>query len=61
MIFSGGSDKVIFAFDPTQSADSEPYRLLLGHSDNVSSLFLDGDTLISGSWDKYFAAIWIHN
>ncbi|KAM0683995.1 hypothetical protein MDAP_000733 [Mitosporidium daphniae] len=57
MIFSGGSDKVIFAFDPTQSADSEPYRLLLGHSDNVSSLFLDGDTLISGSWDKT-AIVW---
>ena len=53
MIFSGGSDKMIFAFDPHQSVDAEPFRILLGHSDNISSLVVDGDTLMSGSWDKY--------
>ncbi|KAJ3100663.1 hypothetical protein HDU97_002006 [Phlyctochytrium planicorne] len=56
LIVSGGSDKVMYVFDP-QESEKELYTLI-GHSENVCSIaeFGAGD-VISGSWDKT-AIIW---
>ncbi|KAI8355878.1 phospholipase A-2-activating protein [Mortierella sp. GBAus27b] len=56
LIVSGGSDKVINIWDPTNAR--APVYTLVGHTDNVCSLFADADGhIVSGSWDKT-AKIW---
>ncbi|KAJ3276075.1 hypothetical protein HDV01_006245 [Terramyces sp. JEL0728] len=56
LLASGGSDKIIYVFDPSNPADVK-YKLE-GHSDNICTLAVspEGD-LISGSWDKT-ARVW---
>lgn len=52
LIVTGGSDKLINVWDPEDS--SSPVYTLVGHTDNVCSLFADTDGhIVSGSWDKY--------
>ncbi|XJO78809.1 hypothetical protein BDV3_003193 [Batrachochytrium dendrobatidis] len=56
LIYSGGFDKIIYAFDPTRI--DEPVYKLTGHTDNVCSLSLaDNGDVLSGSWDKT-AKVW---
>ncbi|KAF9437262.1 hypothetical protein BGZ76_001427 [Entomortierella beljakovae] len=56
LIVTGGSDKVINVWDPEDA--SAPVFTLIGHTDNVCSLFADTDGhIVSGSWDKT-AKIW---
>ncbi|KAH9276966.1 hypothetical protein BASA83_000481 [Batrachochytrium salamandrivorans] len=56
LVYSGGSDKIIYAFDPNHA--DEPLLTLIGHTENVCALSLaeNGD-LLSGSWDKT-AKVW---
>eukprot|EP00842_Homolaphlyctis_polyrhiza_P000980 jgi/Hompol1/1883/HPOL_005766-RA len=56
LVYSGGSDKLIYAFDPNDT--HVPVLTLAGHRDNVCALNVaqNGD-LISGSWDKT-AKVW---
>ncbi|KAI7828285.1 WD40-repeat-containing domain protein [Kickxella alabastrina] len=58
LIATGGSDKVIYLWDP--ASPSEPQGKLEGHTDNVCALAAssDGLTLVSGSWDKT-ARVWV--
>lgn len=52
LIVTGGSDRLINVWDPEDS--SSPVYTLVGHTDNVCSLFADTDGhIVSGSWDKY--------
>ncbi|KAF9139538.1 hypothetical protein BGX30_007836 [Mortierella sp. GBA39] len=56
LIVTGGSDKLINVWDPEDS--SAPVYTLVGHTDNVCSLFADTDGhIVSGSWDRT-AKIW---
>ncbi|KAF9916886.1 hypothetical protein BX616_002534 [Lobosporangium transversale] len=56
LIVTGGSDKLINVWNPEDA--SAPVYTLVGHSDNVCSLFADTDGhIVSGSWDKT-AKIW---
>ncbi|KAG0370161.1 WD40-repeat-containing domain protein [Gamsiella multidivaricata] len=56
LIITGGSDKLINVWDPENA--SEPVYTLVGHTDNVCSLYADTDGhIVSGSWDKT-AKIW---
>ncbi|KAH7047719.1 phospholipase A-2-activating protein [Linnemannia elongata] len=56
LIVTGGSDRLINVWDPEDS--SSPVYTLVGHTDNVCSLFADTDGhIVSGSWDKT-AKIW---
>lgn len=51
LIVSGGSDKFINVYDPSQPA--EPRYTLIGHSENVSALATTpSGHIVSGSWDK---------
>jgi phospholipase A-2-activating protein len=51
-LISGGSDKVIYAFDPFLT-DSIAWKLE-GHKENVCTLTVSPDgKIISGSWDRY--------
>ncbi|KAJ3322619.1 prephenate dehydrogenase (NADP(+)) [Boothiomyces sp. JEL0866] len=56
LLASGGSDKLIYVFDPS-NPENVKYKLE-GHSDNICTLAVspEGD-LISGSWDKT-AKVW---
>lgn len=52
LVVSGGSDKLIFAFDPFDPL-SVVYTLI-GHGDNICCLATtDSGEIASGSWDKY--------
>ncbi|KAF9205533.1 hypothetical protein BGZ49_003897 [Haplosporangium sp. Z 27] len=56
LIVTGGSDKLINVWNPEDA--SAPVYTLVGHTDNVCSLFADTDGhIVSGSWDKT-AKIW---
>ncbi|KAF9168456.1 hypothetical protein DFQ26_007587 [Actinomortierella ambigua] len=56
LIVTGGSDKLIHIWDPENAGD--PLYTLVGHKDNVCSLFADASGhIVSGSWDKT-AKIW---
>ncbi|KAJ1947287.1 WD repeat protein Lub1, partial [Linderina pennispora] len=57
LIATGGADKDINLWDPTDLA--QPVSKLTGHTDNVCALAAskDGKTLVSGSWDKT-AKVW---
>ncbi|KAG0257129.1 hypothetical protein BG011_004150 [Mortierella polycephala] len=56
LIVTGGSDKMINIWNPEDA--SAPIYTLVGHTDNVCSLFADADGhIVSGSWDKT-AKIW---
>ncbi|KAF9987386.1 hypothetical protein BGZ65_003835 [Modicella reniformis] len=56
LIVTGGSDRLINVWNPEDA--SEPVYTLVGHTDNVCSLFADSDGhIVSGSWDKT-AKIW---
>ncbi|KAF9358012.1 hypothetical protein BGX26_002652 [Mortierella sp. AD094] len=56
LIVTGGSDKSINVWNPEDA--SAPVYTLVGHTDNVCSLFADTDGhIVSGSWDKT-AKIW---
>ncbi|KAF9427977.1 hypothetical protein BGZ94_003706 [Podila epigama] len=56
LIVTGGSDKLIHIWSPDDA--SAPLYTLVGHTDNVCSLFADADGhIVSGSWDKT-AKIW---
>ncbi|KAF9960950.1 hypothetical protein BGZ70_008439 [Mortierella alpina] len=56
LIVTGGSDKLINVWNPEDA--SAPIYTLVGHTDNVCSLFADTDGhIVSGSWDKT-AKIW---
>jgi phospholipase A-2-activating protein len=56
-IVTGGQDSIINIWEIGQSRE-EPLYSLLGHSDNVCALHVEGDgTIISGSWDKT-AKVW---
>ncbi|KAF9286692.1 hypothetical protein BGZ68_002645 [Mortierella alpina] len=56
LIVTGGSDKLINVWNPEDA--TAPVYTLVGHTDNVCSLFADTDGhIVSGSWDKT-AKIW---
>ncbi|KAF9970764.1 hypothetical protein BGZ73_006474 [Actinomortierella ambigua] len=56
LIVTGGSDKLIHIWDPENASD--PLYTLVGHNDNVCSLYADASGhIVSGSWDKT-AKIW---
>ncbi|KAI1317888.1 hypothetical protein EDD11_007550 [Mortierella claussenii] len=56
LIVTGGSDKLINVWNPDDA--SAPVYTLVGHTDNVCSLFADTDGhIVSASWDKT-AKIW---
>ncbi|KAJ1944859.1 WD repeat protein Lub1, partial [Linderina macrospora] len=57
LIATGGADKIIRLWDPTNP--SKPVSKLAGHTDNICALAVskDGKTLVSGSWDKT-AKVW---
>ncbi|KAI8923447.1 WD40-repeat-containing domain protein, partial [Entophlyctis helioformis] len=56
LIYSGGSDKMVYAFDPNNT--EEAVLSLAGHTDNVCVLAVgDNGDVISGSWDKT-AKVW---
>ncbi|CAO0797417.1 unnamed protein product [Mucor circinelloides] len=56
LIVSGGSDKFINVYDPSQPA--EPRYTLIGHSENVSALATTpSGHIVSGSWDNK-AIVW---
>jgi phospholipase A-2-activating protein len=52
LVVSGGSDHIVYAFDPFSC---EIAYTLIGHEGNVCCLStsLNGE-IISGSWDRYF-------
>ncbi|KAI9486953.1 MAG: WD40-repeat-containing domain protein [Benjaminiella poitrasii] len=56
LIVSGGSDKVINVYDPSQTTD--PRFTLIGHTENVSALATTpSGHIVSGSWDNK-AIVW---
>ncbi|KAG0234808.1 hypothetical protein BGW41_000987 [Actinomortierella wolfii] len=56
LIVTGGADKLIHVWNPENAGD--PLYTLVGHKDNVCSLFADANgNIVSGSWDKT-AKIW---
>ncbi|KAF8274866.1 phospholipase A-2-activating protein [Lactarius quietus] len=56
-IVTGGQDSIINIWS-MESTREEPLYTLLGHSDNVCTLHVGGDsTIVSGSWDKS-AKVW---
>ncbi|KAJ2787351.1 WD repeat protein Lub1 [Coemansia interrupta] len=58
LIATGGSDKNVFLWDPTNLA--QPLETLRGHTSNVCTLSAskDGKVLVSGSWDTT-AKVWM--
>ncbi|KAI8880183.1 phospholipase A-2-activating protein [Backusella circina FSU 941] len=56
LVISGGSDKVINVYEPTQPEN--PRYALLGHTENVTTLSVSpSGHIVSGSWDKK-AIVW---
>ena len=59
LIASAGKDTIIDVRQPGKAPDQNAERLLLGHAHNVCTLDStpDGQTIISGGWDKQ-ARVW---
>lgn len=59
LLVSAGKDTIIDVRRPGARPNDNADRLLLGHANNVCALdaSVDGDTLVSGGWDKQ-ARIW---
>lgn len=53
LVISGGQDTIIEARQPASTAESEADGLMVGHTNQVSSLDInaDGGWIVSGSWD----------
>lgn len=52
LLISGGSDKVIYVFDPIQT-ENVVYRLE-GHTENICTLSVTPNgSILSGSWDRH--------
>ena len=58
---SGGKEAIIEVRHPTEPADSDPERMLLGHEGNVCALHSfagpKSQYVVSGSWDSS-AKVW---
>ena len=54
VIAAGGKETFVFVKQVGQAPDADPYRLLIGHANNITCLAFseDGKKVISGSWDQ---------
>ncbi|CAK4034959.1 related to phospholipase a-2-activating [Lecanosticta acicola] len=54
VIAAGGKETFVFVKQVGQPPDTDPYRLLIGHANNITCLAFspDGKKVISGSWDQ---------
>lgn len=52
IIFYGSKDGLINGIPVNSTLDDDPVYTLIGHESNVCCLSIEGDNVLSGSWDK---------